>query len=572
MKKIIYLFFLTASFCSAQLQTSFRYLDKNKVRALIATENDKFWNMTGNATASYEVPVGKNTHAMYASSIWIGGFDPGGQLHLAANTYKQQGADFFPGPLDTTNITAFSNSNIAVYNRLWKIDCNEINSFVQAYNNGSAGTLSLTSDFLNYPGKGTANFQKNFAPFYDANNNGIYDPLAGGDYPIIRGHQQILSVFNDNYTSHSESHAAKMGIEVHERSYAYSDPLIHDTMQAINYTTFYLYTIYNRSNTNYHDVFISDWSDVDIGYQLNDNIGTDTVNNFIYCYNASSFDPNLSSGGGYGNKPPVVSHVLLPVDCSADGIDNNQNNAVDELGETFLMNRVTYFHHSTYNFPAQMSNPTVGSDFYNYMTGYWKDFTPFTYGGTAYGGTQPTPFVYTGNPQNGTGWIQGATSMPDDGGRMIMSSGPFSLPAGGKIEWGYAIVFSQDTTQPVNTINQLTTRVQRDVRNIKYYDAMHKTPQCTPAITNLVGIRQEKFRYNGMAYPNPAKDKITIDLGENVMSASITIMDLLGKEVIHSDLSNGHRKVLNVSGLDEGIYFIEVKESDKTQVLRFVKD
>jgi hypothetical protein len=29
------------------------------------------------------------------------------------------------------------------------------------------------------------------------------------------------------------------------------------------------------------------------------------------------------------------------------------------------------------------------------MTGFWKDGTPFTCGGNAYGGTTPTSWVYT---------------------------------------------------------------------------------------------------------------------------------------------------------------------------------
>ena len=85
-----------------------KYLDKNYVKARINTDNDKFWNIYGNNMASYEVPKGKGASAMFCNSIWIGGLDPGGQLHIAANTYKQNGRDFWPGPLDTTNISVRS--------------------------------------------------------------------------------------------------------------------------------------------------------------------------------------------------------------------------------------------------------------------------------------------------------------------------------------------------------------------------------------------------------------------------------------------------------------------------------
>ena len=37
---------------------------------------------------------GGNKHSMFAGALWIGGVDDGGQLKVAAMTYRQSGNDF----------------------------------------------------------------------------------------------------------------------------------------------------------------------------------------------------------------------------------------------------------------------------------------------------------------------------------------------------------------------------------------------------------------------------------------------------------------------------------------------
>ena len=576
MKHIFILLIVCAKLC-AQTSTTTKYLDKNKVKARIDRTNDKFWNISGNGQASYEVPKGQGRHAMFANSIWIGGLDHGGQLHMAANTYKQAGTDFWQGPLDTVNIGTFSSTNTATYNRLWKVDCNDINNFATAFNNGSvaAGTYTIPNDILNYPAKGSANFQKNLSPFKDANSNSVYNPQLEGDYPLIKGHQQILSIYNDNYGVHGETGAAKMGIEIHERAYSYSEPSIHDSMQAINYTTFYHYTIYNRSSTHYHNVYIGDWSDVDLGYYLDDYIGSDSLNNFAYCYNAGTNDPSGMGVNGYGNKPPVSSHAILPTNCSSDGIDNDHDGTIDEVGEQFLMDRVTYYNNNYGSFLPQTTNPSIAIHYYNYLSGFWKDGSPFTYGGDGYGGTTASPRVYPGDPQNNTGWTESSAGNTAGDRRILLSSGPFNFPANSKIEWSYAIVFSQDTSGTANTISQFSNRVQRDVRNIKYYETLHQDPQCAPTVSfvSTVGIEQnENVSLTALIYPNPAKDKLTIDLTEQVKTARVRLIDIAGRTVQEGEIREGYRTQLELSGLENGIYFVEVRVDEKILREKIIKN
>jgi hypothetical protein len=549
-----------------------KFLDKNYVRAGINTANDKFRNVYGNGGPSYEVPVGKGTHAMYCNSMWIGGLNANGLLHIAANTYNP-GLDFRPAPLDTTGTAVFTTSNSAPYNKLWKVDCNDINAFVNAFNNGSVttGSYIVPTDMLTYPAIGTSYFQRQLEPFVDANGDGQYNPLTEGDYPAIKGHQQILSIYNDKDGNHTETNAPALGIEVHERSYAYFDPLLHDTMKAVNYTTYYHYTIYNRSNTTYNNVYITDWADADLGYYSDDFIGTDSLNGFAYCYNGDANDQTTPGLNGYGTRPPVISHALIKTKCSSDGIDNDNDGTIDEANEQFNLNITSYYNSSQNQVPAATMSPTTATQFYNLMRAIWLDNSQFTYGGTGFGGSVPASMMYTGDPSTNTGWTEGSAGNTPRDCRMLLSSGPFTMPAKSKLEWGYAVVFSQDTTPGTNTISQFHSRAQRDVRNARHYDETHQNLQCAPQIANSIKQQEEK-RLTASMYPNPVADLLTVELSENVTKATVEIMDLSGRVVMTSDINAGYRGRFNVDQLDKGIYLVKISSGNKAALEKIIRN
>ncbi|MBK7668998.1 MAG: hypothetical protein IPJ32_17640 [Sphingobacteriaceae bacterium] len=189
-----------------------------------------------------------------AAHSWMGGLDASNQLHIAGQTYRQTGNDFWPGPLDTTN-ASIDSTTVMNFDKIWKVDYNDINTFITQFNLGNVPlTYTPAIDILTWPAKGTGNKAKNLAPFVDVNNNGIYDPLVGGDYPKIKGDQTLYFIFNDNFTTHSETKGLPLGIEVHAMAYAYGCPTILNGRNELAYTTFYDYQIYNRSSNNYHDV------------------------------------------------------------------------------------------------------------------------------------------------------------------------------------------------------------------------------------------------------------------------------------------------------------------------------
>ena len=109
--------------------TSQTDLDVNNVRTTIMGGGDMWWNLSD---AQYEIPKGGNKHSMFAGSLWIGGVDDGGQLKVAAMTYRQSGNDFWPGPLNVDNAT-ISAEECTKWDDHFKIDRSVVEEYVARF-------------------------------------------------------------------------------------------------------------------------------------------------------------------------------------------------------------------------------------------------------------------------------------------------------------------------------------------------------------------------------------------------------------------------------------------------------
>ncbi|MCD6019367.1 MAG: hypothetical protein K0S53_2488 [Bacteroidetes bacterium] len=555
-------------------ENNFKNLDINQVKAGIANRSDMHWDIGGDNNAIYEVPKGSIHNSNFASALWIGGLDAGGQLHGGAQTYRQSGVDFWPGPLDTISATidTLTSKN---YDKIWKVSYTDINTFVTAFNSGS---VIATPDMINWPAHGTGNNSRNLAPFVDHNGDGLYNP-NDGDYPKIKGDQTLYFIYNDNLAAHSTSFTP-MGIEVHGMAYAYGCPDVVNGRNELAYTTFYDYKIINRSSTNYHDVYVSMFTDVDLGYYGDDYIGSDVGDNYGYAYNSTNTDPCVGATCGYGSYPPAQGFNIVkgPLANTNDGIDNNNNGITDEAGEDCKLNKFNYFHNSWPGTPPQVTDPVTGQEFYNYMTGFWKDASPFTCGGMGYGGTINTNWVYPGDPTNGGlntdpanmcgSWTD--TINPGDR-RMILSSGPFTLNAGQMQEVEYAFVTSFDSSSTTNSNLLSVAKLKTDIQKINAFYNQSSKPNCLMALTT--GIKDVPQQTDFSLFPNPAKSLITISSTINgTVKINYEIVDVLGKTVMASVHTSSDKFSVNINDLNSGIYFLRLQVNNSVVVKKFVKE
>lgn len=567
MKSLAILFF-SCSTSLLQAQNNFNYLDINQVKAGISNIGRMHYDPSANWPA-YEVPAGSGAHSDFFTGLWIGGYDNANQLHLAAQTYRQFGDDFWPGPLDTTNgnITAPMSGQ---YDKIWKLNQSDINTFIANFNNGNVQNGSYTSvaDLLSWPARGAGAQSRNLAPFADVNHNGIYDPMTGGDYPIIKGDQSLYYIFNDNL-NHQSSGAAPMKVEIHATAYAYGNSATASQHSFLSKATFYNYKIINRSNLNYNNVFVTLWTDVDLGYYGDDYIGCDVQGNYGYCYNADNYDESVGGVVGYGSNIPAAGYQIVkgPL-ANADGIDNNNNGIIDESCEQQLMSRFNYFNNSFAGTPIQQTDPQSAAQYYNYMSGYWRDNTPFTCGGNSYGGTIQTPFVYPGTTYtNGacgaSAWTELTAGNTPNDRRYMIGVGPFNFNAGEvqEIEYVHCTSFPAGAT---TALMQLKT----DMQLLKNFSDAYFPVTCV-----ATSIQEQQNSGSFILYPNPANDELTLSFKENTsLKSTISLMDVCGKVLLTKENTELDKITLNVQELASGIYFIKASSNGKSIVKKFVKE
>ena len=515
------------------------FLDANNVNAVIHPNGTLFWDLVG--TSQYEIPKGSGLHSIFADGLWIGGMDAGTNLHVAAQMYRQGGVDFWPGPLDTTNATVDS-ATVSQYDRTWKINRYTVTEFKNEFAAGNVTnfTYPVPDIILNWPASDTGNYSRDLAPYVDVNNDGAYNPYDG-DYPDMKGDQMLWFVFNENYLPHGESDGVSLGIEIQCSAYAYRCNFAPDTEQVVNNTTFFHYRIINRSDTDYSQVYMGRYTDVDLGNYLDDFVGCDSSLGIGFVYNGDYNDEGVA---GYGINPPMQNVLYL-----------NQP----------LINFM-YFEGGA---SPVSGNPAGPDDYYSYMRSRWRNEVHLTYGGNGYGGSDSTDFMFPSNPYDtSTGaWSEFNSGNSANDRFFLTSTGPFSFPAHSEKEFDVAYVWTRDETQP-NGLNSSWAKNVHDILKIKEWYARDSFP-----CSQFVGIAENNVVNATLElYPNPAGNVITVFAkSKNPSSFTLTISDVTGREVIIRRILSNHKTHLNLDAFAPGIYFVSIKNKESFVVRKMTK-
>jgi hypothetical protein len=72
-------------------------------------------------------------------------------------------------------------------------------------------------------------------------------------------------------------------------------------------------------------------------------------------------------------------------------------------------------------------------------------------------------------------------------------------------------------------------------------------------------------------YPNPANTTVTIKAIDATEFSSVSISDLMGKELLSSS-DAAIEKQLDISGLSSGVYLVSVKFRGSTEIIRLIKN
>ncbi len=404
----------------------------------------------------YEVPKVNDPnqpkrHSIFSGSIWIGGKDAADQLYTATQTYRQGGTPdvgYWPGPLDAQG--QVTSQGCADFNNHAKIN----RSVVEAFRSQSPPFTpeQVPDAVLNWPGSGNPSLSwigievSALAPFVNVGGDpNIYEPLLG-DYPKIDGDQAIWWVMNDvGAGAAKQPNTPAIGVELAVEAFAFRTNDLLDNM------TFYKQKISNKGNITLNNTYFGQWVDPDLGFFNDDYVGCDVARGLGLCYNGDNFDEGLN---GYGENPPTVGVDFFegPLADPDDRIDNNRDGRTDEAGEKIIMSNFIYYNNNT---DAQNGNPSVPSDFYNYLRSLRRDGIPFKYGGDGVDSRgvidKPYKFMFSAggvgqSDPRGLGfdspeappfpWSEAtpgpppASANPPSDRRFLQSAGPFTLKPG----------------------------------------------------------------------------------------------------------------------------------------------
>lgn len=489
--------------------------------------------------ATYEphckFPANDQRSLHIASSLWMGAFDPVGDLHVAAQTYRQAGSDYWPGPLDASGMLDYATS--AKWAKLWKVTRDEI-----AYHktNVSRTVFNTPLSILSWPAKGNTNaagkggaaltIDREMAPFVDLNADGTYQPL-NGEYPDFRGDAALFWVFNDNGPTHTETNGVPLKVEVHAMAYAYK------RSTPIDNVVYYDYTIENRSSVDYSQFRMAVWDDVDLGYYLDDYICFDSARRMGIVYNATN-DDGASAGhppSAYGANPPASGITMIRVP--------------GDVGTTFVpMGSFTNYN----NDASPQGNPVLPAEYDNYLRARMRSGAHFQENGVN------VDYVYSGVPSvTGDSSECEKANIPGDR-RVVIATRSFPLPAGQKERLVYALVASAAAGGcPSVNLNGLNT-VADTAWNV-YHDPLPELG----VNDHTAGLRKISI------YPNPAHDVLEIDGAQQ--GATVVVTNVLGATVASATFDWAGAFKVYVKELPAGVYVVRCVDSDQIASFKIAK-
>ena len=257
------------------LPTSIKTLQGNNISADILIDGSLFWDRS-NAGFRYAAQPNPLTGTIFNAGIWMGGFDSDGNLKIAAVEYPNENRkEFAAGPiLEDNGQMTFDCDN---YDQLWEVYGYEIKQHISDFEDNGVINNPIQHIYA-YPGHQNPFFESihgfslpntthGLAPFFDNNNDGIYNP-TDGDYPLpesvhpnsIPAHV-MWGIYNDAGVEHSNSYGEPLNVEIHQTVWAFNCT----DNETLNNSVFTSHKIINKDSSPLDSMYVGFWTDMDVG-------------------------------------------------------------------------------------------------------------------------------------------------------------------------------------------------------------------------------------------------------------------------------------------------------------------
>ncbi len=530
------------------------YIDANKIKAATSVHGDMLWNPALLELSDCEFPKGSGKYAGALTATWMSGYDGSNKLHVSAQTYRLDGNDYWPGPLAANGQLSYANSQM--WNKIWKINKSDITAF----KNLSAHTVANTPQvILEWPAKGnpyakgyngnTLTITTDMAPFVDANHDGDYNPIDG-DYPDMQGDQMLWWVFSDDGPRHN-NHAATtdsstpLRIEVQACAYTYTRGTLLDNV------IYYDYTLRNRSVNDYSNYRLGLYSDMDLGYALDDALGFDSSYRMAIVYNGKNYDGTGSGGNEYGYSPPIIAITLLHT-------PGDNSSALQPTGS---------FMYSNNDFSVS-GNAQCDTEYNNYMRSKFRDGmhlrNDYSIGAASSGrGAGPDAnYVYSGDVAKKQQWSWCNASNPPADVRFILSTGDYTFRAGTTAKVDFALLITDTSSK--NTCSGLTYDGIRQLADTAWKNYRYNLPTSITTSNPAPGKSLH-------LYPNPVQNTLYIDDNDAPAEAEVSVYDITGNKILLPVSTQARGVVVNTQSLAPGTYQLWYKTKIDRRGALFIK-
>ena len=570
-------------------QSHYEILDINSINAVLGKDANLFSGL-GTNLPGFESPPGDGISSISIFSPWLAGLNDGQpKMNSSIFWFSFYGLPVSGPIMDDEWYVEYDEQ----WDRLWKITRWEI---IYHMNHWADNNYEPIEVIANWPAHGDTQKGQAFylAPFYDHNNDGIYNPLDG-DFPEIKGDQAVFLIFNfyRPYILNSQAEEPfNLGVpiedviktEFHGLFYAFGCELD----SALEHSVFANIKYINRSNKTYTDTYLGLWTELDIGNASDDYIECDVNRNSYFGLNGDDFDESSQSGPGYGENLVAQSITFLKgIKMDDDGIDNDfgieEDQSVNGLnfGDGIIDNEYWGMNHFIYhnNSGSPVGDPTNALEYYNYLQSIWRDGTPMIYGGTGYNPNNPDPiparFMF---PENSDPYFYGTSGIevpewtetnegnfPADR-RGLASTGPFTLLPYDTAEVDLAFVFARDYTGSGN-LAPIPIMKER-IDSIRAYYLAGQTP-CNDFVISVEELEKEELPSFFSIYPNPFSDFITLDNQSNE-SMEMVIYNLLGKELMRKNIPAGKTRI-DLSHIRDNALIIKAISGDRMEAKKLLR-
>lgn len=523
----------------------------NNIKARILNGGDLFWNFSKGQFIPNPDGQGNGPSTIFNAGLWLGGVDPGGNLKLSAVTYRNVGAtDFFTGPLSYNDGT-IKVEDCANWDRFFRVRGERVAAFLDSLpllvNDPGQAKIQFP-DILGWPGAGNPFFADltgfdlpfspyGVAPFFDADQDGQYNPLQG-DYPVVQlrnfppfvPEEMVWCVFNDQGAGaiHMATNGKAFPVEVQLMAWAFNC----SDQPVLNNTIFTSHKMIFHTSDPVDSSFVGMWIDFDLGCYEDDYVGCSPASNAVYVYNQDAVDGNpgntCSGGVSTFSNPPVQSATFL-------------NQSLDKF--------IPISNGSSNNPPSGTTDPNNPNEYYNYMTGHWRDGNPITVGGSGYNSSSTeTNFAFPDNPADPNGWSMCTANLPFGDRRVLAIHGFDELLPGQVEELNMAWTVHPDPALPCGLGTALD-----DIETLHLLYDSHFSGVCLP----VLGAREPVGAGSLKILPNPTSGQVRICYPD-LHAEEIRCFDAMGRLVAQRREALQGQCILDLTPMPVGIYQLQI--------------